>query len=118
MGHFWIGGFLWLIFHGPLDIDLVKRYFTKHPVEYMETVLFSIGLAALILKALDFAAQRSGLAKSPLGPKTQAAEPVQACHALLQRLDQLPRGTSGGVFYPAFAGRIGARPQPRLGRER
>jgi biopolymer transport protein ExbB/TolQ len=91
-------GFYALIFHGPLNIDLVKRYFTKHPVEYMETVLFSIGLAALILKALDFAAQRSGLAKSPLGPKTQAAEPAQACHALLQRLDQLPRGRQEEFF--------------------
>ncbi len=82
-------GFYWLIFQGPLGIDLVKRYFTKHPVEYMETVLFSIGLAALILNALDIASQRSGLAESPLGPKTQAEEPVQACHAMLQRLDQL-----------------------------
>ncbi len=91
-------GFYGLIFQGPLNIPLVKRYFTVHPVEYMETIMFSIGLAALILKALDFAAQRSGLAKSPLGPKTQAAEPAQACHALLQRLDQLPHGRREEFF--------------------
>jgi biopolymer transport protein ExbB/TolQ len=82
-------GFYGLIFGGPLDIDLLKRYFTKHPVEYMETVLFSIGLAALLIKALDIASQRFALAKSPLGPKTQAIEPVDASRALLERLDQL-----------------------------
>jgi len=87
-----------MIFHGPLDIDLVKRYFTKHPVEYMETVLFSIGLAALILKAIDIAGQRSGLSKSPLGPRSQAVEPAEACHALLERLDQLPQGRREEFF--------------------
>jgi biopolymer transport protein ExbB/TolQ len=91
-------GFYGLIFQGPLNIDMVKRYFTVHPVEYMETVMFSIGLAALILKALDFASQRSGLAKSPLGPKSQVAETSEACHDLLQRLDQLPQGRRSEFF--------------------
>ncbi|MGD0656016.1 MAG: MotA/TolQ/ExbB proton channel family protein [Thermoguttaceae bacterium] len=91
-------GFYGLIFHGPLNIDLVKRYFTKHPVEYMETVLFAIGLAALILKALDIAGQRSTLAKSPLGPKSQAVDPADACHALLQRLDQVPQSRQEEFF--------------------
>jgi biopolymer transport protein ExbB/TolQ len=89
-GAFGAVGFYALIFQGPLDIALVKRYFTVHPVEYMETVMFSIGLAALILNGLDILGQRLGLAKSPLDPKTQAADPVQVCDALLQRLDELP----------------------------
>ncbi len=92
--------FYGLIFGGPLDIDLVKRYFTKHPVEYMETVLFSVGLAALILKALDIAGQRSGLGKSPLGPVAQGAgaDSAEACHALLKRFDQLPQGRQEEFF--------------------
>lgn len=90
--------FYWLIFQGPLGIDLVKRYFTMHPVEYMETAMFAIGLAALILNALDIVSQRSGLADSPLGPKLQAHEPVQVCHALLQRLDQLPESRQQEFF--------------------
>ena len=46
----------------------VLRYFTHHPVEYMETVLFSVGLAALVVKIFDVAAQRSGLRHSPSHP--------------------------------------------------
>jgi biopolymer transport protein ExbB/TolQ len=91
-------GFYGLIFQGPLNIELVKRYFTRHPVEYMETVLFSIALAALILKAIDMMCQRSSLAKSPLGAKSQASEPADACNALLQRLDELPRGRQEEFF--------------------
>ncbi|MGD0384293.1 MAG: hypothetical protein ABSA77_12280 [Thermoguttaceae bacterium] len=91
-------GFYGLIFHGPLNIPLVQRYFTKHPVEYMETVLFAIGLAALILKALDIAGQRSTLATSPLGPRSQAVDPAETCHALLQRLDQVPRSRQEEFF--------------------
>ena len=91
-------GFYALIFGGPLDIPLVKSYFTSHPVEYMETVLFSIGLAALILKALDFASQRSGLADSLLGPKSQAVEHAEACQIMLKRLDQLSPGRHEDFF--------------------
>jgi biopolymer transport protein ExbB/TolQ len=91
-------GFYGLIFQGPLNIELVKRYFTVHPVEYMETVMFSVGLAALILKVFDFASQRSALAKSPLGPKSPAAETSEVCKDLLQRLDQLPQGRQEEFF--------------------
>ena len=104
-------GFYGLIFGGPLDFEVVKRYFAKHPIEYMETVLFAIGLASLILKAVEYAGQRSGLHKSPLGPKTQAAEPVEASHAMLQRLDQLPYGRQGRFFCPPVEVRIGTHSQ-------
>ena len=91
-------GFYGLIFGGPLDIPLVKRYFTGHPVEYMETILFSIGLAALILQAFDIVGQRSGLDESPLGPRSQGLESADGCHVLLQRLDQLPHARSEEFF--------------------
>ena len=48
-------------------MEFVLRYFTHHPVEYMETVMFSIGLAALVVKVFDIAAQRSGLKSSRSG---------------------------------------------------
>jgi biopolymer transport protein ExbB/TolQ len=91
-------GFYGLVFHGPLNHPLVKRYFAGHPVEYMETVLFSIGLAALILKVMDIAGQRSWLGNSPLGPKSQDAEPMETCNALLQRLDKAPQSRQGEFF--------------------
>ena len=44
----------------------VKRYFTHHPVEYMLTVMFAVGLAALLIKAFDVMRQRGGLDDSLL----------------------------------------------------
>ena len=92
--------FYTLIHAGPLDMPLVTRYFTHHPVEYMETVLFSIGLAALILKAFDVAAQRVGLQSPLLGPANKTADPVGECNTLLARLDRLP-GRRQGEYYVA-----------------
>jgi biopolymer transport protein ExbB/TolQ len=99
-------GFYALIHAGPLDMpfinrqfaDLVKRYFTHHPVEYMETVMFSIGLAALLIKAFDTVAQRAGLGESLLGSVPRTANPADECGALLSRLDRLP-GRRQGEYY-------------------
>jgi biopolymer transport protein ExbB/TolQ len=97
-GIFGTVGFYGLIFGGPLDFDLVKRYFAKHPVEYMETVLFSIALAALILKSMDFLSQRTRLAYSPFESSLQAVEPSESAHALLEQLDELPEGRQDDFF--------------------
>ena len=98
-GIFGSAGFYALIFDGPLNLPLVKRYFTGHPVEYMETVLFSIGLAALILKALDFVSQRSRLAStSPWVPDRKPPNRLKLAMTLLQRLDQLPQGRREEYF--------------------
>ena len=74
--------------HAP-GMEFVLRYFTHHPVEYMETVMFSIGLATLIVKVFDIAAQRSGLRSSVFGPAT-APQPIEECDTLLARLERLP----------------------------
>ncbi len=42
-------GFYALVHYGPLGLPLVKRYFAGHPVEYMETIMFAVGLAAATL---------------------------------------------------------------------
>jgi biopolymer transport protein ExbB/TolQ len=83
-------GFYALIFGGPLSIPPIPRYFTSHPVEYMETVMFSIGLAALIIKAFEVVAQRAGLGDSLFSTVPRCAQPAEECNALLARLDRLP----------------------------
>jgi biopolymer transport protein ExbB/TolQ len=83
-------GFYSLIHAGPLNIDLVKRYFTKHPVEYMETVMFAVGLAVLICKAFDISGQRKGLRDSLLGSPEKSPLAIEECGGLLARLDRLP----------------------------
>ena len=55
----------------------------------METVLFSIGLAALLIKAFDTVAQRASLSESLLGAVPRTANPVEECNALVARLDRL-----------------------------
>jgi biopolymer transport protein ExbB/TolQ len=88
-----------LIHASSLDIDHpIKRYFTRHPVEYMETVMFAVGLAALIVKAFDIVAQRAGLGKSLLGPASHSQQPVEESKALLERLERLPARRQGEYY--------------------
>ena len=84
--------------NGPLNLPLVKRYFAHHPVEYMLTVLFAIGLAALIVKAFDVMAQRVGLRDSLLDSVPQSPQPMEECNAMLTRLERLP-GRRQGEYY-------------------
>jgi hypothetical protein len=93
------GGFYGLVLTGTLNYPLVTRYFTHHPVEYMETLLFGIGLAALALKMLEIAGQWPTVRRSLLGPMTQGYQPLsQICQALLQQLHRLPAPRRGGYF--------------------
>ncbi len=42
-----------LLLRGPLGFELAKRYFASHPVAYITTCMFFVGLAALLSKAAD-----------------------------------------------------------------
>jgi biopolymer transport protein ExbB/TolQ len=86
-------GFYALIHAGPLDMPFVKRYFTKHPVEYVETVMFAIGLAALLLRVADVVGQYVGMGRSPLAVRpAQGGQSIEAqCQDLLGQLDQAPQ---------------------------
>jgi hypothetical protein len=91
--------FFGLVHGGPLGTPFIKRYFTGHPVEYAETVLFAIGLAALVLKTLEVLGQYGEQRQSPLGPASRTAQPIEEqCGPLLERLNQLPRGRQEGYY--------------------
>jgi hypothetical protein len=62
------GGFFALVHTGLLGDYFFQRYCAGHPVEYVETMLFFVGLAALAIKALDVAAQLRGLGRPLLDP--------------------------------------------------
>jgi biopolymer transport protein ExbB/TolQ len=79
-------GFYSLVQSGPLDTPLIRRYLATHPVEYMETALFAVGLAALVLKAIDVAGQYLGLSNSPLAALPKTAHSADDCQSLLDRL--------------------------------
>jgi biopolymer transport protein ExbB/TolQ len=85
------GGFYALIFGVPINNEVVCRYFTKHPVEYMETVLFSIALASLILKALEYRWQSSALSESfweGVSPSSSIADNVRSLSERLENLSE------------------------------
>ena len=93
-------GFYALILAIPKEtpgMTFVLRYFTHHPVEYMETVMFSVGLAALIVKVFEIAAQQIGLRKPVLGAAT-APQAIEECDGLLARLDSLPNRRQGEYY--------------------
>ena len=69
----------------------MHRYFTHHPVEYGETLLFSVGMAALLLRLADVVVQRLALGKSPWKGIDPAQQPVEElCRTLLAELDRQP----------------------------
>src|SRR5271165_7567832 len=81
--------FYGLIFGGPLDVPVMHRYFTHHPVEYGETLLFSIGMAALMLRFADVISQRKTLTKSPWESIELGQKPLdELCGALNAELDR------------------------------
>lgn len=82
--------FFALIYRGPLNYPQMHRYFASHPVTFVETGLFFIGLAALLLKALEVVSQFLGVGGVQLEPIPEAGNSLEDCDRLTQQLDQLP----------------------------
>src|SRR4029077_15268769 len=66
-------------FYAPIETgvwnnDFVKRYFAGHWVEYVETIMFFVGVVELVLKAFNLGDQKSGLNQTLLPP--MPAEPL------------------------------------------
>ncbi len=81
-----------------LHSKFVERYFTGHPVEYTETVMFFIGLAFLTIRALDIAAQYQGLPAAQLTPIPSGGQRQDDCEGLLARLGRLPDRQQNGYL--------------------
>jgi biopolymer transport protein ExbB/TolQ len=73
----------------------VQRYFAGHPVDYIETIAFFVGLAFLILRAVDVRAQLGRLEQALLGEAPSGGQPVTDCDSLLTRLANLPARRQG-----------------------
>jgi hypothetical protein len=85
-------GFYALLHAGKLNTQYldVYRYFANHWVLYVETVLFFVGVAELLLKAFDLAEQRGRLKLPLLGPLPAAPLPATAAADALGALSALP----------------------------
>ena len=83
-------GFYGLVRAGVLSHWLIERYCTSHPVEYITMTMFFVGLAALVLKAVDMVGQYGGLAKPLLSKVSRCGRTVPDCDALLEQLGRRP----------------------------
>jgi len=93
--------FYGLIFGGPLDQPVMHRYFTHHPVEYGETLLFSVGMAALMLRLADVMTQRLGLGKSPWKVVNAGQQPLEEiCRTINAELDR-QSASRQDEYYPS-----------------
>jgi MotA/TolQ/ExbB proton channel family len=83
-------GFYALLHAGLLRGDGFQRYFAGHWVEYVETVIFFVGLSELVLRAFDIAEQSSAIKEPLLGARPAEPRPAIEAIVLLDRLAELP----------------------------
>jgi biopolymer transport protein ExbB/TolQ len=84
------GAFFALLFQGPLNTPLMIRYFAGHPINMTTTVLFFVGLAALLIKLLDVVRQYSMLGEISLPQPPAGGQRVDQVGELLDLLANLP----------------------------
>ncbi len=83
-------GFYGLLKSGIIDTPLTHRYFAAHPVQYLETALFFIGLAAITIKAKKILEQFGTLNEIEIVAKPDGGQPIQDVHGMLESLKRLP----------------------------
>lgn len=98
---FW-GGLAYVVFHllwakGVITNPFILRYFAQHPVEYVETAMFMLGIAALVLKALEIRSQKISLTETLLPKTGGAGVPATEASSLLRLLGELPRAQQNHV---------------------
>ena len=85
----WVGFYV-LIHQGIISSEFIRRYLASHPVEYIETAMFFIALAALVIKAMEVVRQHIGLSQIKLSPASSAGQVTEDCPALLDELQDMP----------------------------
>jgi biopolymer transport protein ExbB/TolQ len=84
------GAFFALLLQGPLNTPLMIRYFAGHPINMTTTVLFFVGLAALLIKLLDIVRQYAVLGDVELPQPPASGQRVDQVGELLDYLASLP----------------------------
>lgn len=93
------GAFYWLIAEGVVQHELVMRYFTSHPVEYVAAAMFFVGLAALVLKAVDTAEQFGQMRRSRWMPEHDSSTGLPDCAQLREQMaEKIPQAERGRMW--------------------
>jgi len=80
-----------LIREGVIQHELVTRYLANHPVEYIEMLLFFVGISALVIKAFGVITQFRGNRQVQLAPAPANGQKVDDAPGLIESLSQLPK---------------------------
>jgi biopolymer transport protein ExbB/TolQ len=99
---FW-GGLAYVGFHalwanGVITNPFILRYFAQHPVEYVETAMFLVGIAALVLKAMEVRAQKKVSTGAVLPKRTTDGVSATEASSLLRLLERLPSWRQRHVY--------------------
>jgi biopolymer transport protein ExbB/TolQ len=78
------------MYQGILGSDFFQRYFATHPVSFVATGMFFVGLAALGLKLVNLVSQWAALHAIAFRTSPEPGMPVDQCAGLLDEWDQLP----------------------------
>jgi biopolymer transport protein ExbB/TolQ len=79
-----------LLSQGTIDSPLLVRYTASHPVEYCETTMFFVGLAALAMRLVSLCGEFWTLRRVTLGAIPAGGQSTEDAPSLLAQLQQLP----------------------------
>lgn len=81
-------GFFAAIHTHVITDSMVIRYLAGHWVEYVETVMFCVGLSALVLKGIDLLGQRYHVDDELIGEVPEGGQEPEAAVELLQHVQE------------------------------
>lgn len=93
LGAVFTAGFYIFLFKGPVQDPNFTRFFTAHWVEYVETGLFFLAFAALLLKAFDVGGQYLSLDTTTLPTAIAGGERPEQAKALLEEVQKSADGS-------------------------
>jgi MotA/TolQ/ExbB proton channel family len=82
--------FLAMLYQGPLHTPLMMRYFAGHPINLCTTVLFFVGLAALLFKFRDIALEYKAVGEVELPAIPPDGQAIEQVGSLLDTLAAYP----------------------------
>ncbi len=85
-------------YQGLLGSEFVYRYFATHPVSYVATAMFFVGLAALLIKTINVVIQYLVLPNIELDVDRSVSLPVDQCGELIDQLEEQPRAARRSYF--------------------
>ena len=91
-------GFYGLIHNGVVDSPFIQRYFAGHPVEYVLTGMFFVGVVAIFNKATRVLGQFSILGEVEFAPRPDGGQAISDAAEMVGSLDKLPERARRSYF--------------------